>query len=70
MYEDLHEEIRSLPAPTDLSPEASALYHAMVRKKIMILLEKAEKTWTTNADMVTRTGAESEPSNIVQKTIM
>lgn len=60
MYEDLHEEIRSLPAPADLNAEATALYQAMVRKKIMILLEKAEKTWTTNADMVTRTGAESE----------
>lgn len=60
MYEDLHEEIRSLPAPADLNPEATALYQTMVRKKIMILLEKAEKTWATNSEMVTRTGAESE----------
>lgn len=60
MYEELHEEISGLPAPKDLNDEASALYQTMVRKKIMILLEKAEKTWTTTADMVTRTGAESE----------
>ena len=60
MYEALHEEIRSLPAPADLNAEATALYQSMVRKKIMILLEKAEKTWATNSEMVTRTGAESE----------
>lgn len=60
MYEALHEEIRALPAPADLNPEATALYQSMVRKKIMILLEKAEKTWATNSEMVTRTGAESE----------
>ncbi len=60
MYEELHEEISGLPAPADLNADASALYQTMVRKKIMILLEKAEKTWSTNAEMVTRTGAESE----------
>lgn len=60
MYADLHEEIRSLPPPADLNPEAADLYQTMVRKKIMILLEKAEKTWATTSDMVTRTGAESE----------
>lgn len=60
MYEELHEEISGLPAPADLSEEAAALYQTMVRKKIMILLEKAEKTWSTTADMVTRTGADSE----------
>lgn len=60
MYEELHEQISGLPAPADLNAEAAALYQTMVRKKIMILLEKAEKTWSTNAEMVTRTGAESE----------
>lgn len=60
MYEELHDEMVNLPAPSDLSPEAAALYRKMVRKKVMILLEKAQKTWATTAEMVTRTGAESE----------
>jgi tetratricopeptide (TPR) repeat protein len=60
MYEELHDEMVNLPAPADLSPEAAALYRKMVRKKVMILLTKAQKTWSTTAEMVTRTGAESE----------
>ncbi len=60
MYEELHDDLIGLPAPPDLGPEAAALYQKMVRKKVLILLAKAEKTWTSNADMVTRTGAESE----------
>ena len=60
MYEQLHDELIDLPAPPDLGPDASALYQKMVRKKVLILLAKAEKTWSSNADMVTRTGAESE----------
>ncbi len=60
MYEDLHDEMVSLPAPDDLSPEAQALYRRIVRKKVLVLLDKAQKTWTATADMVTRTGAESE----------
>jgi hypothetical protein len=60
MYEELHDELIHLPAPPDLGPDATTLYQKMVRKKVLILLAKAEKTWTSNSDMVTRTGAESE----------
>lgn len=60
MYEVLHDELVSLPAPADLSPDAAALYRKIVRKKVLILLEKAQKTWSQTAEMVTRTGAESE----------
>lgn len=60
MYEELHEEMISLPAPTDLTAEQSEIYQQLVRKKVFILLEKAEKTWTQTADMVVRTGADSE----------
>jgi hypothetical protein len=60
MYEELHDELINLPAPPDLGPDAATLYQKMVRKKVLILLAKAEKTWSSNSDMVTRTGAESE----------
>jgi tetratricopeptide (TPR) repeat protein len=60
MYETLHDEMVNLPAPADLTAEQADLYRKMVRKKVMILLEKAQKTWSTTAEMVTRTGAESE----------
>lgn len=60
MYEQLHDEMVNLPAPADLSPEAADLYRKMVRKRVLILLNKAQTTWTSTSDMVTRTGAESE----------
>lgn len=60
MYEELYDELVNLPPPADLSPEAAALYRKMVRKKVLVLLEKAQKTWTQTSEMVTRTGAESE----------
>jgi tetratricopeptide (TPR) repeat protein len=60
MYVQLHDEMVHLPTPPDLSPDAAALYQKMVRKKILILLTKAQKTWSSTAEMVTRTGAESE----------
>ena len=60
MYEELHESMIGLPAPTDLSADQKEIYHQLVRKKVFILLEKAEKTWTQTADMVVRTGADSE----------
>jgi len=60
MYEEMHEEMIGLPAPDDLSAEQKELYTQLVRKKVLILLEKAEKTWTQTADMVVRTGADGE----------
>jgi tetratricopeptide (TPR) repeat protein len=60
MYEDLHSEMSRLPIPPDLTPEQSELYRSIVQKRLLILLEKAEGTWSKTADMVTRTGAESE----------
>ncbi len=57
MYEELHEEMRSLPAPDDLTSDQQAIYQQLVRKKVLILLEKAEKTYSQTADMVVRTGA-------------
>jgi tetratricopeptide (TPR) repeat protein len=56
MYEELHAEMIGLPAPTDLTPEQQALYQSMVRKKVLVLLEKAEKTYAQTAEMTTRTG--------------
>lgn len=60
MYVQLHDEMVHLPTPPDLTAEQAALYQKVVRKKVMILLSKAQKTWSSTADMVTRTGAESE----------
>lgn len=60
MYEEMHEEMITLPAPDDLTVEQKDIYTQLVRKKVLILLEKAEKTWTQTADMVTRTGADGE----------
>ena len=60
MYEDLHHEMVNLPPPEDLTTEQSSIYRQLVRRKVLILLEKAEKTWGQTAEMVTRTGAESE----------
>lgn len=60
MYEELHEEMVGLPAPTDLTADQQALYMGMVRGKVLILLEKAEKTYVQTAEMVVRTGADGE----------
>lgn len=60
MYEELHEEMVGLPAPSDLTADQQALYMAMVRGKVLILLEKAEKTYVQTAEMVVRTGADGE----------
>ncbi len=60
MYEEMHEEMVHLPAPADLTPEQQQIYSQLVRKKVLILLEKAEKTWTQTADMVVRTGSDGE----------
>jgi tetratricopeptide (TPR) repeat protein len=58
MYEELHAEMIALPAPDDLSPDQQDIYKQLVRKKVLILLEKAEKTYTQTTDMVVRTGAD------------
>jgi tetratricopeptide (TPR) repeat protein len=60
MYEELHESMISLPTPSDLTAEQGQIYRELVRTKVFILLEKAEKTWSQTAEMVTRTGADSE----------
>ncbi len=60
MYEELHAEMIGLPAPSDLTPDQAALYGGLVRSKVLILLEKAEKTYAQTADMVVRTGAQGE----------
>ena len=49
-----------LPAPSDLTETQQEMYSGLVRGKVLILLEKAEKTWTQTADMVVRTGADGE----------
>ena len=60
MYLQLHDEMVQLPTPADLTAEQAALYQKVVRKRVMILLTKAQQTWSSTVDMVTRTGAESE----------
>jgi hypothetical protein len=60
MYEELHDEMVGLPAPADLTADQQALYQGLVRGKVLILLEKAEKTYSQTADMVVRTGAHGE----------
>jgi pentatricopeptide repeat protein len=60
MYEELHEEMVGLPAPADLTADQQALYQGLVRGKVLILLEKAEKTYSQTAEMVVRTGAQGE----------
>jgi pentatricopeptide repeat protein len=60
MYEELHHEMIGLPAPSDLTPDQASLYGGLVRSKVLILLEKAEKTYAQTADMVVRTGAQGE----------
>lgn len=60
MYEELHDEMIGLPAPSDLTETQQEMYSGLVRGKVLILLEKAEKTWTQTADMVVRTGADGE----------
>jgi tetratricopeptide (TPR) repeat protein len=69
MYEELHEEMTSLPAPDDLTDEQKELYTQMVRKKVLILLEKAEKTWSQTAEMVVRTGADGEWGERTKKSL-
>jgi tetratricopeptide (TPR) repeat protein len=58
MYEELHAEMLALPAPDDLTVEQQDIYRQLVRKKVLILLEKAEKTYAQTTDMVVRTGAD------------
>jgi hypothetical protein len=58
MYEELHAEMIALPAPDDLTAEQQDIYRQLVRKKVLILLEKAEKTYAQTTDMVVRTGAQ------------
>jgi hypothetical protein len=60
MYEELNESMISLPTPSDLTADQGQIYRELVRTKVFILLEKAEKTWSQTAEMVTRTGADSE----------
>lgn len=60
MYEELHAEMIALPAPSDLTEVQQDIYLQLVRKKVLILLEKAEKTYSQTADMVVRTGADGE----------
>jgi tetratricopeptide (TPR) repeat protein len=57
MYEELHAEMVALPAPDDLTADQQDIYRQLVRKKVLILLEKAEKTYAQTTDMVVRTGA-------------
>jgi hypothetical protein len=56
MYEELHEEMVVLPAPADLTAAQQDIYRTLVRKKVLVLLEKAEKTYAQTAEMVVRTG--------------
>ena len=69
MYEEMHEEMVALPAPNDLTVEQKELYVQMVRKKVLILLEKAEKTYSQTADMVTRTGSDGEWGDKTRKSL-
>ena len=47
-----------MDATDDLTAEQQEIYKQLVRKKVLILLEKAEKTYAQTADMVVRTGAD------------
>ncbi|MCP4502671.1 MAG: hypothetical protein GY822_22220 [Deltaproteobacteria bacterium] len=60
MYEDLYDEMISLPAPEDLTVDQRKLYHEVMHERIAILLRKAIGTWEATAQMATRTGSNNE----------
>lgn len=59
MYEELYEELTSLPEPDDLSDAQKQMFQELMREKVLILLEKAVKIWQATAEMATRTGEDN-----------
>ncbi len=59
MYEELYDDLVSLPEPKDLSEAQQSLFKDLLRDKVLILLEKAVNIWQTTAEMATRTGEDN-----------
>lgn len=55
MYEEMYDDLTSLPEPKDLTEEQQKLFSDLLRDKVLILLEKAVKIWGATAEMATRT---------------
>lgn len=59
MYEELYDELVSLPEPDDLTDDQKQMFRELMREKVLVLLEKAVKIWQSTAEMATRTGEEN-----------
>ncbi len=59
MYEELYDDLVSLPEPDDLSDAQKQMFKELMRDKILVLLEKAVKIWQSTAEMATRTGEQN-----------
>lgn len=60
MYENLYDEMVSMPVPPDLSDSQRALFREVMADRVSILLQKAIRTWESTAKMATRTDTDNE----------
>jgi tetratricopeptide (TPR) repeat protein len=56
LYQELHDEMVTLPVPPDLTEEQAQIYRLEVRKKVAILVRKAISIWESTTSMARRTG--------------
>jgi tetratricopeptide (TPR) repeat protein len=59
MYEELYDDLVSLPEPDELTEAQQRIFKELLRDKVLILLEKAVNIWQNTAEMATRTGEEN-----------
>lgn len=59
LYEDLYQEMTTLPVPVDLDQEQAEIYRQQLRKKVAVLVRKAINIYETTMTMAKRTGAEN-----------
>lgn len=59
LYEALYDEMMSAPVPAHLDPDQAALYRAMLRQKVRVLVQKAIAIYERNLAAAERTRVDS-----------
>jgi tetratricopeptide (TPR) repeat protein len=60
LYEELYDDMVTLPVPADLTEEQAAMYLNELKARVHVLIRKAMLVWQRSLDMAHRTGAENE----------
>lgn len=69
MYEDLHDEMTTLPTPPEMDADQQDIYRRELRRRVSVLIRKAIKTYETTVEMARRTGTNTVWVEKTQKSL-